>query len=250
MVWSIVTFVIVGVLFMAVERKKNAEIIKVSIGIKGIKGGRNLISKKDVNEKFRKYLGFDLNQSAIKDLNLRDMESFLKADDRIKDAEVYVDNKDRLYIAIDQRVPVVRVFSKNNLSYYLDSDGYEIPAYHGSTIRVPIASGYIEDYNPKLLTEKSKSKLKDVFEIAKYIHEDDFLTALIEQIDVAEDGIITMVPKIGRQKLVFGEANNIEETFKKLKLFYKEGLPKFGWRKWNVLTLKYDGQIVGERTKG
>lgn len=245
LVWTVVTFVIMGVLFMAIERKKNATITKVGISIRGIKGGKNLISKKGVKTMFRNYLGYDLQESSIRDLDLMDMEMMLEADDRIKEAEVFVDNKDRLYIAIQQREPIVRVFSKNKTSYYLDSDGIEIPAYKGSTIRVPVASGNLDEYEPGFLTSKKENNLKDVFAVAKYVHQDEFLTALVEQIDVQEDGQIILVPKVGRQKLAIGkiDINREEEMinrFDLMKQMYKEGMKHVGWRKYEMLTLKYD----------
>lgn len=245
LVWAIVTFVIMGVLLMAIERKKNATITKVGISIRGIKGGKNLITKKGVKIMFRNYLGYDLKESSVRDLDLMDMEMMLEADDRIKAAEVFVDNKDRLYIAIQQREPIVRVFSKNKTSYYLDSDGIEIPAYKGSTIRVPVASGNIDEYVPGFLESKRKNNLQDVFAVAKYVHEDVFLTALIEQIDMQDDGQIILVPKIGRQKLAMGKINIDEEEemirrFEMMKQMYKEGMKHIGWRKYEMLTLKYD----------
>jgi len=249
-----------GVLFMAVQRKMNATVTTVSIAITGIKGGKNLVTKKGVKQMFRNYLGYDLEMSSIRDLDLMDMELMLEGDERIKEVEVYIDNKDRLHINIEQRVPILRVFSKANTTYYLDIDGNEIPAYRGATIRVPIASGNIEDYDPKLLDKKKESRLKDVYKLAKYIYEDDFLAALIEQIDVQENGEVIMVPKVGRQKLDFGHVENMEERFEKLKVLYKGGMEQVGWRKYDVLTLKYDSRsgengengyhlIYGERRK-
>lgn len=242
LVWTVVTFVIMGVLFMAIERKKNATITQVGISIKGIKGGKDLVTKKGVKTMFRNYLGYELEMSAIRDLDLMDMERMLERDDRIQDAEVYVDSKDRLYIAILQREPIVRVFSKNNTSYYLDSKGMVIPAFKGSTIRVPVASGNIDDYKEGFLEGKHNT-LQDVYAVAKYIHEDEFLSALIEQIDIQDNGEIMMVPKVGRQKLDFGHVESTEmlaERFDKMKQMYKGGMEHLGWRKYDVLTLKYD----------
>jgi len=252
LVWTVVTMVIIGVLFMAIERKKNASITKVGISIKGIKGGKNLVTKKGVKTMFRNYLGYDLEASSIHDLDLMDMESMLEADDRIKKAEVFVDNKDRLYIAILQREPIVRVFSENNTSYYLDNDGEEIPAYKGSTIRVPIASGKVGEYNAQFLESKNESALKDVFMVAKYIHQDEFLSALIEQIDVDENREILLIPKVGRQKLLFGSVNEhdgLEGKFDKIKLMYKEGMKYVGWRKYEGLELRYDTKSKGKDGK-
>ena len=252
LVWTVVTFVIMGVLFMAVERKKNAVITKVGISIKGIKGGKNLVTNKGVKTMFRNYLGYDLESSMIHDLDLMDMELMLEADERIKEAEVYIDNKDRLYIAILQREPIVRIFNKDRTSYYLDSDGKEIPSYKGATIRVPVASGNIDAYDTKLIHAEKASSLKDVYTLAKYIHEDDFLSALIEQIDVEDDGDITLIPKIGRQKLLFGSIEDREEMkgrFDKLKSMYKGGMQYVGWRKYDALKLEYDTKSKGKNGK-
>lgn len=250
LVWTVVVLTIMGVLFMAVQRKMNATVTTVSISITGIKGGKNLVTKKGVKQMFRNYLGYDLEMSSIRDLNLMDMESMLEEDDRIKEADIYIDNKDRLHIIIDQKVPIIRIFSKSNTTYYLDIDGNEIPAYRGATIRVPVASGNIEDYNPKLIADKKQSNLKDVFELAKYIYEDEFLAALIEQIDVQDNGEVMMVPKVGRQKLDFGHVENMEERFEKLKVLYKGGMEQVGWRKYDVLTLKYDSRSGENGEKG
>ncbi len=250
LVWTAVVFTILGVLFMAVQRKMDATVMTVSISISGIKGGKNLVTKKGVKQMFRNYLGYDLEMSSIRELNLMDLETMLEGDDRIKEAEIYIDNKDRLHVEIEQRVPILRVFSKANTSYYLDMDGNEIPAYRGATIRVPVASGNIENYDPKLLHEKRESRLKDVYKLAKYIHEDEFLAALIEQIDVRENGEVMMVPKVGRQKLDFGHVENMEERFEKLKVLYKGGMEQVGWRKYSVLTLKYDSRSGEDGEKG
>lgn len=235
---------------MAVQRKMNTSVSAVSISVSGIKGGKNLVTKKGVKQMFRNYLGYDLEMSTVRELDLMDMETMLEDDDRIKEAEVYIDNQDVLHIEIEQRVPILRVFSKVNTSYYLDVDGNEIPAYRGATIRVPVASGNIEHYDPKLLSENKESRLKDVYKLAKYIHKDEFLAALIEQIDVQENGEVMMVPKVGRQKLDFGHVENMEERFDKLKLLYKGGMEQVGWRKYDVLTLKYDSRSGEDGREG
>ena len=242
--------VITGVLFMSVQRKMDATVQSVEISISGIKGGKNLVTKKGVKQMFRNYLGYDLEMSTVRDLNLMDMESMLESDDRIKEAEIYIDNKDVLHIQVEQRVPILRVFSKANTSYYLDIDGNEIPAYRGATIRVPVASGNIGDYDPNFLTNKKPSGLKDVYTLAKFIHKDEFLSALIEQIDVQENGEVIMVPKVGRQKLDFGIVENMEERFEKLKVLYRGGMEQVGWRKYDVLTLKYDSKAGEDGGKG
>jgi len=47
-----------------------------------------------------------------------------------------------------------------------------------------------------------------------------------------------------KQLILFGPMDEIEEKFKKLKLFYKEVLPKKGWNTYSSINLKYKNQIV------
>jgi len=48
------------------------------------------------------------------------------------------------------------------------------------------------------------------------------------------------------QRVEFGKAENIEEKFKKLMIFYKEILPQRGWTKYERVNLEYEGQVIAE----
>ena len=81
--------------------------------------------------------------------------------------------------------------------------------------------------------------------VAKYVHQDEFLTALVEQIDVQKNGEIILVPKVGRQKIAIGKINIEDEDemirrFDLMKKMYKGGMKHVGWREYEMLTLKYD----------
>lgn len=179
---------------------------------------------------------------------MRMLEQMLNADKRVKNAEVYIDNRHVVHIKIVQRQPIVRV-QGDETAYYLGIDGEYIPRVKGSAVRVPIVTGYVGDYEAVKLTSKKGNALQDVYTIAKYIHEDDFLQSLVEQINVDRNRQIILVPKIGKQELVFGKAEEIEERFYNLKQFYKKGMSKVGWRKFDRLVLNWEGQVVGQKAK-
>ncbi len=161
--------------------------------------------------------------------------------------EVFIDSDNKLNVWIVQKQPIVRVMDGSNRSYYLDEDGDQVPIVEKSAIRVPLATGHFELYQEEKFKSGKPGKLKEVYEVSKAIFADTFLTALVEQIDVKEDGEIVLIPKIGRQEIVLGDASNLEEKFDNLKIMYKEGLPREGWRKFNVLKLNYKGQVVAEK---
>ena len=84
-----------------------------------------------------------------------------------------------------------------------------------------------------------------IFTISLYSSQDSVLNSLIHQINITPDKEIELYPAIGDHKIIFGEGNDFEEKFNKLKLFYTEGLNKTdGWNKYSVINIKYKNQVV------
>ena len=239
----LVTVGIVVVQWFAVQKKANTPLQEVEVEIIDLKDKKNLLSKKAVLDKCRAHLGYDVEKSKITELDLRALEQMLKADQRVMSAELYIDNNEVLHIGILQRQPIVRVQSDDG-AYYIDREGGKVPLHKGATLRVPIATGSVGAYSADAIASDKPSRVKDLYRMAKHIHEDSFLSSLIEQIDVEPNGEFILIPKVGKQKLVFGKAENIEDRFENLKIFYKEGMPKVGWRKYDKLVLNWEGQVV------
>lgn len=78
------------------------------------------------------------------------------------------------------------------------------------------------------------------------IREDEFWKAQITELDLDGKASVTLFPLVGNEKIEFGKPDNLEVKFKKLKIFYKEILPRVGWNKYHRVNLEYEGQIVAE----
>ncbi len=246
-IWLFLIAGISALLFFSVLRKSNAKVKTLVVNIEGAKENEYLISEKEVTQILTLAAGKTLNKASIKTLNLRKLEAKLNKDKRIERADLFFDSKNRLNVRIIQKKPVMRVIDEAGLEYYLDQNGKQVPVTRGSAVRVPIVTGITDSYTPKLLLTTQPSKLKDVFKIMKYVSEDEFLSALIEQAHVENDSVgdIVLIPKIGRERLIFGDAKDIEEKFEKLKIFYRDGMPKLGWNRYKILNLKYANQVSG-----
>lgn len=234
---------------MSVARQSNKEVEHLSVVIKPLRGNYNLISKEDVKAKIETYLGYDVDQVQIKDLEINELEDLMLADPRVKKAEVFVDGNEKLSVWILQRQPIVRVMDSSETSYYLDEDGKRLELGSGRRIRVPVATGQVELYKPEYLDGRREGALSEVFRLATFIHKDPVLSALIEQLDVEDEKQIILIPKIGRQQLSVGDSRNLNDKFDNLKLMYKEGLPRVGWRKYRKLRLEFAGQVVAEKAR-
>ena len=85
-----------------------------------------------------------------------------------------------------------------------------------------------------------------VFDLLRYIEQDDFWRAQIAHVLVREDGEVELYPQVTKQKIEFGEPKDFEEKFSKLMTFYKEILPRKGWNHYDRVNVKFKDQIICE----
>lgn len=171
----------------------------------------------------------------------------------ISKAEVYKTLEGELVIDVMQRTPIVRVFSLDGDSYYIDSTGSIMPPSASYTSRVFVANGHIYDNFLEINqmnaahpsdSLKVNSYIDDIYEFAQFIRKEPFWRRQIEQLYVNKELEIELIPRVGNHRIVFGDASDLEGKFKKLKIFYKEGLAKTGWNEYSVINLKYADQVV------
>ncbi len=184
------------------------------------------------------------------------LEKVLNSHPAIEKAEVSRDLNGEVKIEITQRTPIVRVINRDGESYYLDSQSKLMPLNANYTARVIIANGEIfEPYARRFefsVNQIKKSKLykelsvlDDILDVATYISKDSSLAPLIQQIYINKEKEIELFPAIGNQKIIFGNAENVNEKFNKLKLFYTQGLNKSdAWTKYSIINIKYKNLVV------
>jgi len=124
-VWLATVLSIMIILFLAIESKSMMALKSVQVNILEVPNQKAIISENIILEKLNTYLGFDVESANIQDLNLVEIEHFIKTDDRIKSVEVFLDGGEKVHIEIVQRKPLIRVMT-NNVNYYIDEEGKQI----------------------------------------------------------------------------------------------------------------------------
>jgi cell division protein FtsQ len=196
--------------------------------------------------------GFRIKDRKAKDINLMAIETELNRHPAVKEAQVFYDAKGILVLRIEQHNPLLRIINNKGDSYYLDEKGEFMPLSDRFTARVPIASGSINESIhthsiAEILANDSLSKaslLDDLFIIAEAARKDSFIWSQMEQLHVLPDGDIEFIPVIGPGKILLGDAQNINDKFSRLRLFYRQALPRAGWNAYTALNLKYNKQII------
>ncbi len=201
-----------------------------------------MIDKTDVRKLLKSKLGYDISLEKIGGLNLYELEGFLEADSRINRADIYVDKRGRLNIDIKQRQPIVRVSGVDGLAYYLDYKGERIPI--TETVRVPIVTGNVDAYKKAFKKDKANNH-NEIIEVSRRIYDDEFLYSLIEQIHIDEHDKFILIPKIGTNKIIVGEASDLDSKFYRLNYYYKNEIKDIGFNKFDEIDIQYAHQVVG-----
>jgi cell division protein FtsQ len=197
----------------------------------------------------------------VNDINIKLLEKNIKNNPFIYNAEVYSGIDGELKIDVVQRNPILRMEGVKE-SYYVDETGVFMPLSDKYTARVMIASGYLFEpfayKKARIVKEKVSSddslfikeeiyaySLKDsLFTLAKFIDENEFWKAQIQQIFITPEHEFELIPAVGKHKIAFGNIEGMKEKFDKLMLFYKEGLSKTGWNKYREINLRFKDQVV------
>jgi len=110
--------------------------------------------------------------------------------------------------------------------------------------RVLVFTGFPDK---KVLTQKDSLLLNDVKTVAQFISKDSFWTSQASQIDITPERNFEMIPVIGNHLVKIGDAENLDQKFHRLFLFYNNVLSKTGFDKYRIIDAQYEGQIVAVR---
>ncbi|MGC4100096.1 cell division protein FtsQ/DivIB [Ferruginibacter sp.] len=247
--WLVVGAGTTVLLVAAIKKKDAIKCKEVKIKITGIENtnGPKFVDEDEILNTIERVMNGNPLGKAIGDFNLRKIETELEKSKWVRNAELFFDNNDILKVSLQEREPVARVFTTGGTSFYIDTALAMLPLSEKLSARLPVFTGFPSD--KIVLSKDDSSLLGDVRDISIAIQQDSFRIAMIDQVDITPERDFEMIPKIGNQVIVFGNADDAEDKFKKLELFYKEVMVKAGWNKYSIINVQYKNQVVA-RIKG
>jgi cell division protein FtsQ len=241
--WLLLLLFTGAMVISAVEKRSVATLKDLRVHVQPLDDDEHyLIKDKDVKRLIAKNFQSELVGEAVERVELEALERMLEQEPFVLDADVYLDATNTVQVEIQQRRPLLRVMDSNGLNYYLDENGVKMPISHHYTARVLVATGSVPPYVPGYLDQK-QSVMKDLFVLTNYMLQDEFLQPLVEQVHVVQ-GEFVLIPKIGDQKIVLGNLTNLDDKVERLKIFYREGLPREGWQSFDKIDLRFKGQVI------
>ena len=231
---------------LAIDRTSGLRVNGLHIDVESTEGVKDLITEKELHTKVLSVLADDIEFIRVKDLRLDEVEKALNEDSRIHRAEVYIDANQRLKVAVEQRRPILRIMNDRGEDYYLDQAGNYVAKTMYRAVRVPVITGSISGYTADW-KDLPGSEIGMAFELVTRIHEDEFLSPLVEQIHFERGNRIILIPKIGSEKIRLDYLDDVDGKLDNLKSFYKVLARKNGWGKYKEIDISYKNQVIGRK---
>lgn len=225
----------------------NELIIKIDDG----RGTMNFINEEQIRTKLANqgHLVVDEPMSA---LHLEEFEAMIMNIPSVEMAEVFKTIDGKVIVEVKQRQPILRIINKDSTSFYVDDHGKTMPLSDHFTARVMVFNGHVQEPVGGLSVDDIVANdslaeahlMDDIYKIATYTQQHDFWRAQVQHIYINEKGEMEIIPLVGNHRIIFGSVENMEQKFRKLKLFYDRALKNEDWNMYETINLKYDKQIV------
>ena len=224
-------------------KKQSVKCTKIEILIPG---SDNFIERDEIDAILKQGEGQLIGRN-LETINIHQIENTIKDNPYIAFVKVYGDMDGVIHIEIKQRQPVLRIINAGGQDYYVDSFGLKMPMSPNFTANVLVANGNIlEGFSGKLDTLLTPLA-KDLYKTALYSKKDTLWDAQFEQLFVNSKNDIELVPRVGNQRIILGNADSLEIKMNNLLAFYKQAMPKVGWNTYKTINQKYTNQNVCEK---
>ncbi len=199
--------------------------------------------KKYLDKEYGGYIGMTLDS-----IDLVKVEKIVDGRSAVHKSQAYTTRDGMLNVTVTQRTPTVR-FQKADGGFYADAEGYLFPLQSSYSSRVQVIDGEIplkanSGYKGEIEDEKERAWLHKVLEVINFMETSKKWQDKIVQITVSDGGELTLVPREGNEKFLFGQPENIRDKFAKMELYYSHILPEKGSGAYRTVSVEYENQIV------
>ncbi len=212
--------------------------------------GHQFLTRRDVT-------GFLTNQGvdpiigkSFNEIDFHQLESRLLNYGLIKKCEVSRDLMGNLLVTIEQPRPVARLISAGDglrpaSGQYISEEGRFFALSMNYSARVPLVSGAYFT-KQRLAGRHALPADAPLMDLLRFVQQDAFWRAQVVEMNVDEQGNVTMWPQVGKHRIEFGPPTDILPKFRKLKLLYSTILPAKGWERYSRISVQYRNQLVCE----
>jgi cell division protein FtsQ len=186
------------------------------------------IDEKDILEIVKK----ENPSGKVGDLNIPALEKRINNLPAVDSANVYLNLNGKLNLDIKQRVPVFRL-NKAGKDFYVDQRGTEFPISRTYSHPCMLVTGNVK-----------KDEYEKLAELVEKIDKDDFSKKYFIGISKDRHDDYYLLTSEGNYKVEIGDLDNIDFKVKGFKTFVEKYLVFQDPEKYNMISVKYQNQIV------
>ncbi|WP_312078693.1 cell division protein FtsQ [Chryseobacterium sp.] len=186
------------------------------------------IDEKDIREMVNK----ENPSRKVGELNIPELEKKINALPAVDSANVYLNLNGNLNLDIKQRVPVFRL-NYNGKDFYVDEKGVEFPISKTYSHPCMLVTGNVR-----------RGEYEKLADLVEKIDKDDFSKKYFIGISKDNDGDYNLLTSEGNYRVEIGDLENIDFKVKGFKTFVEKYLVYQDSEKYNMVSVKYDNQIV------
>lgn len=247
---SVILFVTVSaagiiLLVAAVQVRNSRTCTGIEIDINGKEKGNWFIDRNDIMRVLTQNKTIEIKTMPVKSFDLYLIESRLRNEEWIRDAQLFFDNNGVLKVKVDEREPIARIFTAMGKSFYIDSTGKRLPLSDKLSARLPVFTGFPAE--GKKWKAKDRQLIHEIRDLSMYILNNPFWMAQVAQLDITHTREFEIVPTVGNHLVEFGNGKDYENKFTRLLIFYRKVLAGSGMDKYERIKVQYDQQVIGVR---
>ena len=234
-------------LLIAAINAKNSSICNgMEVEING--GGKALfLNTRDVAAMLESQGIRDMYNKKIASFDLLKMETILRRNSWIKDAQLYFDNNQKLKLRIQERQPMARLFTVGGNSFLIDSAGVQMALAEKNAFRLPVFTGYPSE---KFGLRRDSALNRQIRDLANFLYSDSFWSNQVQEINISASKTFRLTPLIGNHVIEFGDGSQYENKFHKLFTFYKEVIAQTGFEYYTSINIAFESQVIATRKQG
>lgn len=207
----------------------------------------NFVSEADIKTMLKKeygqYIGVPMDS-----INLNRIEDIVDGRSAVLKSEAFVTRDSMLNIRVTQRKPIVR-FQRKDGGFYADSEGFVFPLQSSYSSHVHIVDGDIpidmkSGHKGKIEDREQKEWFDKVMNVINYMDGNRTWKDRIVQIHVSNGGELTLIPREGKERFIFGQPVNIADKFRRMEKYYTAIAPAKPEGHYSTINIEYNGQIV------
>lgn len=216
-------------------------------------GGHHFITDESILEQLSA-IGYSFDSQVYEDIEVGRIENVISKTPGVKAVDAYKLNNGQLSLEINQSRPIARIITNSGLvSFYLDEDGNTMPLSKTYIARVPVFSGEIYYDNNAVINAneiiandslRELHTIDDIYEVAKAIDENELIKLQTLQVFVNRKTEFEITPRVGRNRLMLGNSENIENKLSRLERFYTTVIKPKELNNFDTISVKYNNQIV------